>query len=70
MTTAAHHCDIGMEPPSGYDSNNMLSPTRSPRDAAPLHSSGPNRPDGAKDPIDDETRAYAYRVLIHERRQI
>eukprot|EP00959_Pyramimonas_sp_CCMP1952_P327000 6845114-Pyramimonas_sp.AAC.1 len=69
MTTAAHHCDIGTELPNRYDTNNMLSPTRPPRDAVPLHSSGPNRPDGTQDPMDDETRAYAYRVLIHERRQ-
>eukprot|EP00959_Pyramimonas_sp_CCMP1952_P425909 8920963-Pyramimonas_sp.AAC.1 len=47
----------------------MLSPTRPPRDAVPLHSSGPNRPGGAQDPMDDEARAYAYRVLIHKRRQ-
>eukprot|EP00959_Pyramimonas_sp_CCMP1952_P407906 8548580-Pyramimonas_sp.AAC.1 len=39
----------------------MLSPTRPP--------SGPNRPDGAQDPMDSETRAYAHRVLIHPRAQ-
>eukprot|EP00959_Pyramimonas_sp_CCMP1952_P354307 7422568-Pyramimonas_sp.AAC.1 len=44
-------------------------PTRSPEDAVPLHSSGPNRTDGTQDPTDDETMEYAHRVLIHERRQ-
>eukprot|EP00959_Pyramimonas_sp_CCMP1952_P069402 1448358-Pyramimonas_sp.AAC.1 len=69
MVTAAHHCDIGMEPPNGFDTDSVLSPTRYPGDAVPPHSSGPNRPDGAQYPMDDETRAYAHRVLIYERRQ-
>eukprot|EP00959_Pyramimonas_sp_CCMP1952_P267953 5602245-Pyramimonas_sp.AAC.1 len=63
MATAAHHCDIGM------DTDSMLSPTRPPCNVVPSHSSGPNRPDGTQDPMDDETTVYAYRVLIHERRQ-
>eukprot|EP00959_Pyramimonas_sp_CCMP1952_P218265 4565457-Pyramimonas_sp.AAC.1 len=69
MVTAAHYCGIGMEPPNGFDTYRMPMPTRSPESAVPLHSSGPNRADGAQDPMDDEVMDYANRVLIHERRQ-
>eukprot|EP00959_Pyramimonas_sp_CCMP1952_P151762 3175413-Pyramimonas_sp.AAC.1 len=61
MAAAAHQCDIGMEIPNEYDTDSMLSPTRSPGDAAPPHCVGPNRPDGAQDPMDDETRECAHR---------
>eukprot|EP00959_Pyramimonas_sp_CCMP1952_P319243 6680017-Pyramimonas_sp.AAC.1 len=69
MAAAAHYGDIGMELPSGFDTDRMLMPTRSPVDAVPPRSSGSSRPDGAQDPMEDETMEYAHRVLIHERRQ-
>eukprot|EP00959_Pyramimonas_sp_CCMP1952_P182197 3809532-Pyramimonas_sp.AAC.1 len=50
MVAAAHYCDMGMEPPNGFDTDRMRMPTRSPEGAAPLRSSGPNRADGGGAP--------------------